>query len=292
MLIISFHQETLLATVACCYIAAFCIGQLVTACQLLDLDEMVHYNSDEEQLSPKHDATFTTIPGSFDTVFSLSGLTCAACVATVEHALCGLEGVKEAGVSLQLQEATVIVNKGHPIDKDPLVKAVREAGYNADIGRRTPQEMVEIFQLKKDIALLKSALGNASIYAANVQGLLSMSNWFLGTSASALAARWCLHTASLFLTTLCQYRHLAWIHQEGWKLISKGNPNMNSLLSITIVLGLLFSTAGLLICGPQMETSYQTATNGLTLVALSARCLEALSRKKKSQSPRPSSTAH
>ncbi|OJJ56256.1 hypothetical protein ASPSYDRAFT_134974 [Aspergillus sydowii CBS 593.65] len=253
---------------------------------------MVHYNSDEEQLSPKPDATFTTIPGSFNIVLSLSGLTCAACVATVEHALCGLEGVKEARVSLPLQEATVIGKEGHPIDKDSLLKVVREAGYNAVIGRRTPQEMVEISQLKKDIALLKSALGNSSIYAANVQGLLSMSNWFLGTSASALAARWCLHTASLVLTTLCQYRHLAWIHQEGWKRILKRNPNMNSLLSMTIVLGLLFSTAGLLICGPQMESSYQTAINGLTLIFLSARCLEALSRKKKSQSPGPTFTAH
>ncbi len=60
---------------------------------------------------------------------SVSGMTCAACVMHVEHALTDVAGVEEARVNLASERAVVEVPEG--LSFDVLASAVKDAGYGA-----------------------------------------------------------------------------------------------------------------------------------------------------------------
>ncbi len=60
---------------------------------------------------------------------SVSGMTCAACVMHVEHALTDVPGVEEARVNLATERAVIEVPDG--VSLDVLASAVKEAGYGA-----------------------------------------------------------------------------------------------------------------------------------------------------------------
>ncbi|HEC34054.1 MAG TPA: heavy-metal-associated domain-containing protein, partial [Chloroflexi bacterium] len=59
----------------------------------------------------------------------VQGMTCASCVAHVERALKGVEGVSDVNVNLATERASVIVDpKLVPLDR--LVDTVRDTGYD------------------------------------------------------------------------------------------------------------------------------------------------------------------
>ena len=60
---------------------------------------------------------------------SVSGMTCAACVMHVEHALADVPGVAEARVNLATERAIIEVPEG--LSLDVLASAVKDAGYGA-----------------------------------------------------------------------------------------------------------------------------------------------------------------
>ena len=60
----------------------------------------------------------------------VKGMHCEKCVARVTEALQGVDGVTSATVSLADESA---VAEGHGIEKDQLVAAVQEAGFEAAI---------------------------------------------------------------------------------------------------------------------------------------------------------------
>ena len=64
------------------------------------------------------------------TTLSVDGMTCGHCVMRVTKALEGVNGVKSAKVSLDKEQAEVVF-KGDKIDSSELIKAVKEAGYQA-----------------------------------------------------------------------------------------------------------------------------------------------------------------
>src|SRR4030043_664941 len=61
-------------------------------------------------------------------VISVGGMTCAACVNRVEKTLQGLPGVREAGVNLATEKATIYYQPAH-LGKSELRKAVEDLGY-------------------------------------------------------------------------------------------------------------------------------------------------------------------
>ena len=64
----------------------------------------------------------------------ITGMTCASCVAHVEHGLRGVEGVLEANVNLATEQASVILDP-ELVSLERLVDAVRNTGY--DVATRT-----------------------------------------------------------------------------------------------------------------------------------------------------------
>ncbi len=61
----------------------------------------------------------------------IAGMSCAACQHHVERALCSVPGVESATVSLLANSAQI--NSAHPVEVQPLIEAVRQAGYDASV---------------------------------------------------------------------------------------------------------------------------------------------------------------
>jgi mercuric transport protein len=64
---------------------------------------------------------------------NIKGMTCESCVGTVQKALKGVEGVKEAKVDLKSNTATVTLASAKTT-ADVLIKAVSNAGFTATQG--------------------------------------------------------------------------------------------------------------------------------------------------------------
>jgi copper chaperone len=65
-------------------------------------------------------------------VLKIEGMTCGHCVAAVERALRGQEGVNNANVDLKLGIAEIDFDEGS-VEPEDLVTAVEEEGYTARI---------------------------------------------------------------------------------------------------------------------------------------------------------------
>lgn len=277
------------AIMACCYIAALCIGTLVKACQFLDFDDNIRYNEDG---GPKHSQSHQRFqlkaeeprkPSSEPSavVLSLSGLTCAACVGNVERVLADVPSVAHARVSLPLQQATAVAEQGQAVDEKELINAVKSIGYGAEIGPRSPKEIVDMLQSRQEVQDLKNSFASFGRYAALIQ--------LIGYAASKFENMWpnsVMRALNLWLAlglvTYSQFRHVSWIHSDGWKALFRTNPNMNTLVSLSICIGLSFSLVDLVVRG-RLASSYHSAIVGLTLVTMAGRCLEALSRRQSSK---------
>ena len=62
--------------------------------------------------------------------FSVTGMTCSACSAGIERAVCRLEGVKKADVSLMGESMTVDYDE-QALSREKIIQAVIELGYGA-----------------------------------------------------------------------------------------------------------------------------------------------------------------
>lgn len=70
---------------------------------------------------------------NMEKILNVEGMSCNHCTATVKKALEGIDGVKEADVSLEGKNAKVELDKD--VADEALVKAVEEAGYTAKIAK-------------------------------------------------------------------------------------------------------------------------------------------------------------
>ena len=104
---------------------------------------------------PAADAVAEGRPGAARLSFPVAGMTCAACVSRVQRALEETPGVREAGVNLATNKATVEM-AGGPAGAAALISAVREAGY--DVGTERLQIAVEDLRFAPDTAPLEAAL--------------------------------------------------------------------------------------------------------------------------------------
>lgn len=274
---------------ACCYIAALCIGSLVKACQFLDSDDNIHYNEDggskliqSNRLPQVKTGAPVQPPSNPSTmVLSLSGLTCAACVSTVERVLSGIPHVQHARVSLPLQQATVVAEDGYSLDEESVVSVVRSAGYDAEKGPRPPKEIIDMLQSRREVVGLKNSFVNIARYTIFIHFVTYVTSRCMRIWRNSGLGP--LHLwLSLALAADCQFRYVPWIHSDGWKALRYGAPNMNTLVSLSVCLGLSFSLVDLLVRGPA-ASSYHGATVGVTLVIMGGRCLEALSRRQSSK---------
>lgn len=94
--------------------------------------------TDSESTSPQSTVTApkTDLPlveGSHRLHYLIQGMTCASCVSSVEKALANVDGVESARVNLAEQSAMVISSETAETINSALLKAVSEAGYQAEL---------------------------------------------------------------------------------------------------------------------------------------------------------------
>ena len=65
------------------------------------------------------------------TVVNITGMSCEHCVSAVSGALSAIEGVKKVDVSLENKNA--VVEHTSALNKDELVKAIEEQGFDASL---------------------------------------------------------------------------------------------------------------------------------------------------------------
>lgn len=64
--------------------------------------------------------------------FSVTGMTCNHCVASVEKGLNGLAGVEKVKVNLKKGKATVKYDETN-VSSDQIVNKIKEVGYEAEV---------------------------------------------------------------------------------------------------------------------------------------------------------------
>lgn len=95
-------------------------------------------NTKSEQ---QNDVLPTTV-GMATTIFSVQGMSCAGCVATVERVLSTQSGVSNASVDFAAKTAQVEYNPTK-VSADDMQRAVAQAGYTLLAGVQTVQQDTE-----------------------------------------------------------------------------------------------------------------------------------------------------
>ncbi|KAI8938066.1 hypothetical protein NX059_005737 [Plenodomus lindquistii] len=262
---------------ACCILTAFVMNRLIKVCDTFDFQFLqIKYNDDEESdaCAPAMMEEKTT---SKTCRVSIGGMTCGACTASVMKHLEDLDGVFRANVSLALGRATVSYT---PAITTPgqMVRVIQDAGYEADLERKSVEETIERLRQSHELRDLKSAISSASVWATLLVGLQYLPSWLLpiipySTETPILA--W----LSLVLACRVQIWDATTIHSRAWRKGSRHKATMDTLLSLSLLLGLSLSAFQILFGDIQEMYAHIASGSFLTIVILAGRYLEAVLKR-------------
>ena len=230
--------------------------------------------------------------------FNVSGMTCSACSAHVEKAVCWLEGVAEVNVSLLTNSMQVTYDED-AASSEAIIAAVKNSGYGASLpqaaGTAAPavrQEDVmagELAQMKHRmvwsfaflIPLFYISMGH--MMGAPLPGFLT------GTD-NALAFAF----TQLLLTLPIMYLNDKY-YKVGFKTLFRGAPNMDSLIAVGSMAAVAYGVFAIyqigfglghgdgdLVAKYHMDLYFESAGMILTLITL-GKFLETRSKGKTSQ---------
>lgn len=210
--------------------------------------------------------------------FAVKGMTCAACVAAVERALRGLEGVMNVNLNLASEKAQVeyIPTLVSFID---FKRVVAEAGYSAEeiteeyVDRERELREREFSELRKRFII--SGLLTAPLIIGSMLNLPILSNYF-----------------SLFiLATPVQFWAGMRFHKAAWSALRRRTTNMNTLITIGTFAAYIYSVMATFwpsffeIGGLSPAVYYDTSATIITLILL-GRLLEAKAKGRTSEAIR------
>ncbi len=230
--------------------------------------------------------------------FNVSGMTCSACSAHVEKAVCRLEGVAEVNVSLLTNSMQVTYDED-AASSEAIIAAVKSSGYGASLpqaaGTAAPavrQEDVmagELAQMKHRmvwsfaflIPLFYISMGH--MMGAPLPG-------FLTGMDNALAFAF----TQLLLTLPIMYLNDKY-YKVGFKTLFRGAPNMDSLIAVGSMAAVAYGVFAIyqigfglghgdgdLVAKYHMDLYFESAGMILTLITL-GKFLETRSKGKTSQ---------
>ncbi|KAF2711408.1 heavy metal translocatin [Pleomassaria siparia CBS 279.74] len=261
---------------ACCVITALVMNRLIKACDVFDF-RLVHikYNDDERGSCAPIESEEGTNFGMCR--ISIDGMTCGACVSSVTKELESLHGVFRVGVSLALGRASVSYDPTFTGSKQ-LLEAIRGIGYDATLGERSINETIERLRQSQELEQLRVAISSASICATIILALEYLEILSVFDTSPPVVPR----TQKLVLLCLA-FRVQIWdawsIHLRAWTGKSRQTATMDTLLSISLLLGICLTT----IQSPLQTSSdaryYVSSGSFLTVIILAGKYLEAILRK-------------
>jgi Cu+-exporting ATPase len=200
-------------------------------------------------------------------VFPVSGMTCASCVARVEEALSSVPGVVSANVNLASEKATVEYIEGTGLAD--MRRAVQDAGYELGPEAQALEDVTTAAQ--REIRILRNRFIVAAILAASIMAL----GWgpsFVGKSYLL----WALATPVQFWAGLRFYR-------GAWGALKHKTSDMNTLIAVGSSVAYLYSMTAVI--APGLFTSgileahlYFDTSAGIIALILLGRFLEARAR--------------
>ncbi|MBE7065383.1 MAG: heavy metal translocating P-type ATPase [Ruminococcaceae bacterium] len=223
-------------------------------------------------------------------VFSVTGMSCAACVSHVENAVKVLPGVKSLQVSLFTNSMTVSYDDGVCGSVD-IISAVQKAGYNAFVKKDSAPIKGNDESGKIKARLVSSIVLLVILMIIAMQHMLGYSlPWIF--NAEKYPIYWSL---SQILLTVAVMILNGKFFVNGFKMLFRLSPNMDSLVAIgsgaSFLYG-LFSVykiyQGVVLSNADMVMNYshqlyfESAAMILTLVTV-GKFLEARSKKKTSE---------
>ena len=164
----------------------------------------------------------------------VGGMTCAACVASVERIVAGMEGVDAVAVNLPLNSATIQL--GQPIDEEiteEIIATITKAGFTANkqrINQPMRAKMAEQVSAEGRKAALALVLALPTIYLtmfADDMGELA------GFDARLLFAG--LMTIPVYFWSGMSF------HINAWKSIKRGTANMDVLIHLSTTVAFTWS---------------------------------------------------
>lgn len=177
--------------------------------------------------------------------YIIEGMSCASCAMTIENAVSKIPGVDKASVNLATEIMTVEANDS--VTPEDIAKVVDGVGYGARPRGKSVEEELEEKNEKKE-AHLREMKRNLIISAIFTVPLLfiAMAD-MVGIPMPAFLSPM-QSPVSYALIQLALVLPIVWIGRrffvDGFKALSKGHPNMDSLVALGTSAAFLYSLYG------------------------------------------------
>nr|WP_244244728.1 heavy metal translocating P-type ATPase [Marinilactibacillus kalidii] len=227
---------------------------------------------DQDRLQKEIDAVGyeVVLPKAASTVFSIEGMTCASCAATVEKTTKQLGGVDTASVNLATEKMSVTYNPLE-VSTRTISDAVHQSGYEAVLEQSAASEETAEKQDEQP--------SNQKRYRDRVILSALFTIPLLYISMGHMIGLWLpafldpmMHPASFTLAQLLLTIPVVWsglpYFKQGFKTLSKGHPNMNSLISLGTAAAFIYSlgaTIAILFQGADMAMMLYYETSAVIL---------------------------
>ena len=176
-------------------------------------------------------------------VFPVSGMTCASCVARVEEALSSVPGVISANVNLASEKATVEYSEGTSITD--LKAAVHDAGYELGSEAETLEDVTAASQREL------RGVRNRFVFAVVLAAVIMLLMWLPDFTGKKYLL-WALATPVQFWAGLRFYR-------GAWGALKHRTADMNTLVAVGTSAAYFYSVVAVLFPGVFTGTGVEVA---------------------------------
>ena len=226
-----------------------------------------------------------------ETALTVQGMTCAACVSTVEDALNEVEGVVDANVNLATDRATVQYVPGI-VQSAVFSRAIRAAGYDVvETDGSADRADVEKEARKQEQRSMKRRFFRALVFTVPIfvleMGFMhvpSMQAWMTEQVSTQT-----LYYVLFALTSVVMFGPGRYFFRQGWPALRNGSPDMNTLVMIGTSAAYGYSVVATFL--PQVlpegtvHVYYEAAAVIITLI-LAGNYMEALAKGRASNAIR------
>lgn len=178
--------------------------------------------------------------------FDVTGMTCAACSARVEKVTANVAGVEKAEVNLLA--GTMVVKADDDTCVEPIITAVKNAGYGATVHGEKKQAQKRYTKVDDDLKQMKIRIIGSAVALVILMYFtmghmigLPLPAWYHGTENAVVAA-----LLQLFLTLIPVYLNRSYF-SRGFKALIHRAPNMDSLIAVGSGASLIYGVAALFI---------------------------------------------
>lgn len=253
------------------------MNRIIKACELFDVKILdIQYNEFDDGFvrweAPENASRFIS------TRLTITGMFCGACAGNIEKAIQGIEGVDRVTVSHSLERATVV----HDVLKVPaksLVATIEDLGYGAVLGERSAEQNLQLLERTEELRSLRSSFQSAATLASVIAGMEQL-RFFLSRTSWGRHSTSSLQLAGFFIALWVQVFDSRWIHKSAWSRGRLGNFTMDTLISLSLLLGMSLSVFNLALRGLNDGQTHFTSGSFLVTIITAGRYLDTLLKKK------------